>query len=237
MTFDEFNRVFCKGIFKEALINVTNTFDKMSAQPAAANRIGISSGASTDVPIAIKINEYQRGQMLNGLDPKANHFKEGRQILNSLNKIREEEQGSLSHDNGGYKKFLDDPLGSKARAKEEMEKQKRKVDPFVERIKLIDDIEQAHQLRRPVAANSKDDLTTGRKLQQTARIEAKQKFYEENPQFKGVEDQQQKDKLKEAQQRRLRMEESREQVKIPLVYLEKTAEERLKDQNELLSRF
>jgi len=27
INFDEFNRVFCKGIFKEALINVTNSFD------------------------------------------------------------------------------------------------------------------------------------------------------------------------------------------------------------------
>jgi hypothetical protein len=31
MNFDEFNRIFCKGIFKEALMNVNENFDQQKS--------------------------------------------------------------------------------------------------------------------------------------------------------------------------------------------------------------
>ena len=42
MTFDEFNRIFCKGIFKDALISITNSFNQMKK--------------SEELPLALKIN-------------------------------------------------------------------------------------------------------------------------------------------------------------------------------------
>ena len=46
-----------------------------------------------------------------------------------------------THDPNNYKRFLDDPLGSKAKQREELEKLKKANDPFIERIKLIEDTE------------------------------------------------------------------------------------------------
>jgi hypothetical protein len=50
INFDEFNRVFCKGIFKEALINVNNNFSK-------ANK---DLKAQEELPLSLQINEYKR---------------------------------------------------------------------------------------------------------------------------------------------------------------------------------
>ena len=47
MTFDEFNRVFCKGIFKEALINVNSNFDHAS-----------KSNGPEDISLSVKIGEF-----------------------------------------------------------------------------------------------------------------------------------------------------------------------------------
>ena len=54
VNFDEYNRIFCKGIFKDALVNISSQFDKMKS--------------SEELSLTIKINEYQRNQMFNGLD-------------------------------------------------------------------------------------------------------------------------------------------------------------------------
>lgn len=77
INFDEFNKIFCKGLFKEALINVTNKFNEMN----------LNQNAKQELPLSVKINEYQRNQMFSGLDPKTESFNHGRQILNSLHEI------------------------------------------------------------------------------------------------------------------------------------------------------
>ena len=77
MNFDEFNRIFCKGMFKEALIDVNQNFSSLNAK----------TSTSEDVQLFVKIGEYQRQQMFTGLDPKADQYVYGRQILNSLNDI------------------------------------------------------------------------------------------------------------------------------------------------------
>ena len=51
MNFDEFNRIFCKGMFKEALMDVNQNFASINTKTAAA---------SDDVQLFVKIGEYQR---------------------------------------------------------------------------------------------------------------------------------------------------------------------------------
>jgi hypothetical protein len=47
ISYDEFNKLFCKGIFKDALINMTKTMDKLSKK-------------GSEVTLSVKINEFQR---------------------------------------------------------------------------------------------------------------------------------------------------------------------------------
>jgi hypothetical protein len=56
LNFDDFNRIFCKGIFKEAMINVNQNFDKVESKPAGAQ---ISAGSGNDeVSLTVKIGEF-----------------------------------------------------------------------------------------------------------------------------------------------------------------------------------
>jgi hypothetical protein len=56
VTFDEFLRIFCKGMFKDALMNIVSEFDKMSY-------------SKHNLPLSVKITEYQRGLLLGGVLP------------------------------------------------------------------------------------------------------------------------------------------------------------------------
>jgi hypothetical protein len=67
MNFEEFNRIFCKGIFKDALINVNKNFGTT-----------IKTSGAQEVSLFVKIGEYQRKQMLNGLEPGSQNFQQGR---------------------------------------------------------------------------------------------------------------------------------------------------------------
>ena len=48
MNFDEFNRIFCKGMFKEALMDVNQNFSNLNTK--ASNQ--------DDVQLFVKIGEY-----------------------------------------------------------------------------------------------------------------------------------------------------------------------------------
>jgi hypothetical protein len=48
MNFDEFNRIFCKGMFKEALMDVNQNFSSINAK----------STSTEDVQLFVKIGEY-----------------------------------------------------------------------------------------------------------------------------------------------------------------------------------
>lgn len=141
INFDEFNRVFCKGIFKEALVTVNTNFAKTSKD------------GSGDLPLALQINEYKRRQMLGGLDPGSDSFHQGRQILNSLRELSAEAEKQVEQVT--YSKFMEDPLGKKQRLRREEETRQREADTFVERIKFIEDTEQSHKGRRPVIPGAK----------------------------------------------------------------------------------
>lgn len=55
VTFDEFNRIFCKGIFKDALINLVESIDKDKQMN------------NDSLPLGVKISQYKRGLMIDGL--------------------------------------------------------------------------------------------------------------------------------------------------------------------------
>lgn len=97
----------------------------------------------------VKIGEYQRQQMMNGLDPKHEKFGYGINILNSLNELSDR-----SGDKRDYRKFMDDMNQKKIEMmeangqldpsiiKENSEKKAKKlekIDPFIASIKFIDD--------------------------------------------------------------------------------------------------
>lgn len=97
----------------------------------------------------VKIGEYQRQQMMNGLDPKHDKFGYGINILNSLNELSDRAPGKRD-----YRKFIDemnqkkidmmeargelDPSIIQANS-EKKAKKTEKVDPFIASIKFIDD--------------------------------------------------------------------------------------------------
>ena len=54
----------------------------------------------------VKIGEYQRKQMMNGLDPKHEKFNYGINIMNSLNELTD--KNDPANKRGDYKKFIDE---------------------------------------------------------------------------------------------------------------------------------
>ena len=98
----------------------------------------------------MKIGEYQRQQMMNGLDPKHEKFGYGINILNSLNELSDRAMPGQRD----YRKFMDevnqkkidmmeargelDPAIVKANS-EKRAKKMEKVDPFIASIKFIED--------------------------------------------------------------------------------------------------
>jgi hypothetical protein len=45
LTYDDFSKIFCKGIFKNALVNITSEIDSNSTK-------------KEDLPLTVKINEF-----------------------------------------------------------------------------------------------------------------------------------------------------------------------------------
>lgn len=113
-----------------------------------------------------------------------------------------------------YKQFIDDPLGQKTKQKEEEAKRKKHNDPFIDRIKLIQDTEQAHNERRPV---NQRDL---KKHNKVTILEAKQRYIED-PSIH-ILDSVSKDDDDDQDHLIGRGRLAKELVKIPAVYLEKT---------------
>lgn len=140
MNFDEFNRVFCKGLFKEALMKVNERFESVTTK----------QNQKDSTQLFVKIGEYQRQQMMNGLDPKHEKFGYGINILNSLNELADRAVPAQRD----YRKFMDevnqkkidmmeargelDPEIVKANS-EKKAKKMEKVDPFIASIKFIED--------------------------------------------------------------------------------------------------
>ena len=89
--FDEFLKIFCRGMFKQALIH---TIEKLQRSPtpmdgAPAESQADAAAAEGDMPLAMKIERYQRARFLHGLAPKAGPRlqTETANVLGSLNHI------------------------------------------------------------------------------------------------------------------------------------------------------
>lgn len=83
ISFEEFNQIFCKNIFKDALIDVTLTIEK-------ANQ-----GAS-DTPLTLKLGKFQRDLIAPGLQRSHDDkVKDARAIMNALFMLQCEQDPSL----------------------------------------------------------------------------------------------------------------------------------------------
>lgn len=51
MNFDEFNKIFCKGMFKDALISITYSFDEVDKMSERKDVRG-------ELPLSLKITEF-----------------------------------------------------------------------------------------------------------------------------------------------------------------------------------
>ena len=106
VTIDEFNRMFCKGIFKDALVNVVESIDANNADN------------NDDLPLSIKISQYQRGLMMDGLMKEKSRYEDGKAILEALNILKKEEDPTYHIDEAELRAFIDDPFGKKKRERE-----------------------------------------------------------------------------------------------------------------------
>ena len=158
MCYEEFNKLFCKGMFKVALIN---TLDKLQHQGAAADsapETGSKANADframstkeledemkedaklnfyKEMPLSLKIERYQRDKMLKGLDPTClpNQKEEVSRILMSLKYIQQFEENvddatQLLRDRS-YDAFMEDPTGANLAYMQEREKKLKERNVF-----------------------------------------------------------------------------------------------------------
>ena len=239
MNFDEFNRVFCKGMFKEALMDVNQNFSSLNAK----------ASATEDVQLFVKIGEYQRQQMFTGLDPKGDQYVQGRQILKSLNDITQK-QGEQRN----YRKFVDEMMEKKANPQsfststyqQELMKEKvHPVDPFVAGIKFIEGAVQAKPKNQkiPEIPVKKSLTKPGQPQVQPPKSSVRNKpltLLEMQKRLNSMsleDDGSDSDSSQDNTEAFTVAKRAREKVDIPKVYFEKNYEERLKDKNDLLTRF
>jgi len=124
---EDFNQIFCKGIFKEVLISL-------------AKKINIDQRKKKkEASLGGKLNEYQRKLLLEQLaeglitDKHSEQKESHRPVLQSLYYFKKD-KGSDPYFDETYKEFLKDPLGSQRKAMEEADRKAHKLDDFVRRI-------------------------------------------------------------------------------------------------------
>ena len=106
VTLDEFNRIFCKGIFKDALINVVESIDSNGKSNSEA------------LPLSIKISQYQRELMMDGLMKDKNRYEEGKAVLEALSSLKREEDPHYQIDETELRTFVEEPFGKKMKERE-----------------------------------------------------------------------------------------------------------------------
>ena len=118
VTIDEFNRMFCKGIFKDALVNVVES-------------IGRDKNIDNDnLPLSLRISQYQRSLMIEGLMKEKSRYEDGKAILQALNTLKREEDPEYKMDEMQLRAFLEDPYDKKMREREAALRHSR-FNPFV----------------------------------------------------------------------------------------------------------
>ena len=132
VTYDEFNRIFCKGLFKDALVGVTESINKQ-----AANK--------EELPFALKVGEYQRSIMFEGLTKESKNHEYGKSILDALNKLRTEDSAPQREQRNDVARMKEEHEKMKQMMKEK--RTEEKVDPFVKQIRIIDEVDSSHEER------------------------------------------------------------------------------------------
>ena len=72
INYDEFKRIFCKSIFRYALILTAQKLKESSHLPDEI------------LPLAVKVSRYQRGLLRSGLQKENPNYEEGKSILAGL---------------------------------------------------------------------------------------------------------------------------------------------------------
>lgn len=69
MSFDEFNKLFCKGMFKQALIETLDQLNKEGGKDDDENdeMKDAKDNFFQEMPLSLKIDGYQRDKMLRGI--------------------------------------------------------------------------------------------------------------------------------------------------------------------------
>ncbi|CDW87182.1 iki3 domain containing protein [Stylonychia lemnae] len=242
---EDFNQIFCKGIFKEVLITLAN---KIKTSQNQVEKQGESLGG--------KLNEYQRKLLLEQLGHGMitdSHQAQGdndRPVLYSLYQFKKK-NGDTSVINETYKEFLKDPLGSIRKAEEERLKNHYVNDEFVKQIKLnpLDRESNAHQKKLIEAQKCLGDLdsqiqvhfqyvnnstqnTTTQNTQQTS-LSQQSRDGDQTARTQDSSTRKASQKQKQPDWNQI----ANDSVKLPKQYIQKTADERLKDQTDLLRKF
>lgn len=100
ITMQEFEKLFCKGIFKRALSKIAETFDyevKCGNIPA-------------DLPLSRKLDTLQRKDMIKGINPKARNHVDIRKRLDSLRDLWNSNDPNSLAFKITYEQFLKDPF-------------------------------------------------------------------------------------------------------------------------------
>jgi hypothetical protein len=84
-SFDDFTKLFCKGIFKNALMRIANKV-LQHGNNSNTNNLESSGKANTESGLNLesKMNNYNRHKLINGLDIKNETHKEVKQTLFAL---------------------------------------------------------------------------------------------------------------------------------------------------------
>lgn len=110
VSYDEFNRIFCKGIFRSALQHVTNQ---------------INSHENADLELQSKIHQYERKLKLAGMDKKHDNHRHGHITLKNLSLYKQKMTdlpGGLSEEE--CERLMKDPFGEIQERVDEEEKQR-----------------------------------------------------------------------------------------------------------------
>lgn len=78
--YEQFSKIFCKGIFKEALLAVTEQLDAPS-----------KGDNTSSLSLPVQVNQYQRKMMVDGLLSTSGD--QGQSILRALAKLKEVVKG------------------------------------------------------------------------------------------------------------------------------------------------
>ena len=109
MDYEDFYRLFCKGIFRISLLDMMHNIEQMAT-------------AHTELPLTLKIGAYRRNLMLSSFSKELNPYKDqGAAIIKAL-QIYKEEINPQAFKKMDFNAFLEDPIGSGHAKKSEDEK-------------------------------------------------------------------------------------------------------------------